>query len=414
MTQEALKNKAKTFPDAPGIYVFYNAKKELVYVGKATSLRSRVGSYFTGPKTRRPIEQMMQTVTKIAYKETDSVLEAIIAEANWIKKYQPAYNVLGKDNKSWNYLVITNDDYPRLEAFRFHQFQLLSKTQQKQFSHVFGPFPGLNTKQALRLLRRLFTISTCKPEAKRPCLYRQMKQCLGVCTGDISAAAYKRDVIMPLITLLKGGKKRLLGNIKKRMAGAAKKEQFEEAARLRNQLHALERIHDMALLNKSFVQDDMGEHAHELRVEGYDISNLGNTGKVGSMVVSVGGEQAKSRYRKFKIKTVEGQSDVDCIEEVLLRRFRHPEWQYPAVVMVDGGLPQVNRAKKVLTYLRIAIPVVGIAKGAERKKNEFVLGSKNPSFVAWVASHKKELIALRDEAHRFAIAYQRSTRQLKK
>ncbi len=411
MTQLELKNKAKTFPDAPGIYLFYDTKRRLIYVGKATSLRDRVGSYFVGKRSSRPIEQMMEQVIKIAYKETDSALEAAIAEANWIKKYQPIYNVLGKDNKSWNYLVITKDEYPRVEAFRFHQFQLLTRQQQRQFSHVFGPFPGLNTKQALTLLRRLFTVSTCKPGSTRPCLYRQMGQCLGVCTTEISPQVYVRNVIEPLITLLKGGKKRLLGTIEKRMGEAAKKQEYEEAARLRNQLHSLQRIHDMALINKSFTDDDV-EDTGTLRIEGYDISNLGKTGKVGSMVVSTSGEAAKKEYRKFKIKGVEGQSDVDCLEEVLLRRFRHPEWPYPAVVLVDGGLPQVNRAKKVLTYLRIAIPVVGIAKGAERKKNEFVLGSKNPSFVAWVATHKKELIALRDEAHRFAIAYQRSTRKL--
>ena len=111
-------------PDEPGIYLFFNTKKELIYVGKATSLKSRVSSYFRGQRTRRPIEQMIHEVVDIKWKTTESVLEAIILEANYIKEKQPKYNVLGRDDKSWNYIVITKDEYPLVTTLRQHEYAL--------------------------------------------------------------------------------------------------------------------------------------------------------------------------------------------------------------------------------------------------------------------------------------------------
>jgi len=203
--------------------------------------------------------------------------------------------------------------------------------------------------------------------------------------------------------------------LKQRMQAAAKAEMFEEAGRLRNQIASLERIHDMALINKSFVDD--GQQTTDngvFRIEGYDISNLGSSGKVGSMVVFDSHGPVKSQYRKFKIKSVEGQSDVDCLEEVLVRRLKHTEWPLPDVFLIDGGKPQVNRAMKVLRAFEIDIPLVGIAKGPERKKNEFVFGTRDRGFIKWVNEHQDLLVRVRDEAHRFAITYQRKLRRLKK
>ena len=402
-------------PGTPGIYLFYNAKKELVYVGKATSLKSRVRSYFLKPKTPRPIEQMMHEVVDIKTIQTDSVLEAVILESVYIKKFQPIYNVEGKDDKSWNYIMITNELYPQVYTMREHEYIRLSADEiKKDFLYISGPYPSLNGKVTMKLLRRLFYISTCKPDSKRPCLYRQMGQCLGVCTGDISSREYRRKVIRPLITFLSGGKKKIIKSFETQMVRAARKEDFEEAARLRNQLHALMRIQDIALINKDFFADldPQKKDGEKVRIEGYDISNLGKTGKVGSMVVFDHDGPVKHSYRKFKIKTVEGQSDVDCLEEVLVRRFKHIEWEYPTVILIDGGLPQVNRAKEVTTRLGITIPIVGIAKGPERKRNDFILGTKESAFVHWVDTHQELLIRARDEAHRFAITYQRKLRRL--
>lgn len=410
-----IKRTLTRLPDAPGIYLFFDTDKKLVYVGKATSLKHRVRSYFVGKRDTRPIEQMLDEVTNIKHIETDSVLEAVILESLYIKKHRPKYNVLGKDNKSWNYITISKDEYPAVSTMRQHEYKTIQKEDPKklkQFSHVFGPYPGLNTKATMKLLRRLFSFSTCQKN-KRPCLYYQMGQCLGVCANEISSTAYKKKVISPLVHFLKGNKKQVIRNLKKEMDTAAKKLQYEEASRLRDQILSLQRIHDVALLNESFFTDALQKMTFVVeRIEGYDISNLGASGKVGSMVVFNMSGPVKSQYRKFKIKTVEGQSDVDCLKEVLTRRLKHTDWALPQIFLIDGGIPQVNAAKEILKDINIRIPVVGIAKGKARKKNEFIVGRKEKSLVEWIQNNKKLLIQVRDEAHRFAIAYQKKLRKV--
>lgn len=432
LVMATIQEQLKKLPDNPGIYLFYNTEKELIYVGKATSLKNRVKSYFIGKRYSRPIENMIHEVVNIKWKETDSVLEAVILESICIKKYQPKYNVLGKDNKSWNYIVITRDEYPRVETAREYELQQLTEAElKKNYLHIFGPYPGLNRRATMKLLARLFNLSFCKPNQDRPCLYYEMGQCFGVCGGKITAKEYKERAIKPLVVLLRGQKKRLLSMIEKRMKQAAKDHDYEEAARLRDQLAALYRIHDIALLNESFFEDagtdkfvpftpatisaedrkTQKESNDLVRIEGYDISNLGATGKVGSMVVFVHGEPDKRKYRRFRIKTVEGQSDVDCLAEVLERRLNHVEWPLPVLFLIDGGKPQVNRAQQILRDRNIAVPVVGIAKGPERKRNDFIFGdTKTRDVIRWVSENQRLLIKVRDEAHRFAISYQRKIR----
>lgn len=493
MIQDILKN----LPDQSGIYLFYSSKKELIYVGKATSLKSRVSSYFRGSRSSRPIEQMIHEVNDIKWKTTDSALEAAILESVYIKKYLPRYNVDGKDDKSWNYIIITNEVYPQVKTFRQREMEQLPKqnksvgrvsrvgTDEKQFLYVFGPYPGLNSAAAMKILRRMFLFSTCRPfvipakagiqKGKRvdsrlrgndtvvakPCLYRQMGQCLGVCTGEITSKEYKAKVIRPLAIFLSGKKKQVITDFEKQMKRAAKQEDFETAARLRDQLKQLERIQDIAMINSSFVTDSRnishiirnkldnvslrgakatkqsliqpkhkneqiatsvalllprndtsGVMRNEVRIEGYDISNLGNTGKVGSMVVFVDGYPDKHEYRKFTIKTVEGQSDVDCLEEVIRRRLKHDEWQFPDMFLIDGGLPQVNKVQSIFDELGILTPVVGIAKGPQRKRNDFVFPKPNKDVMLWVKQYEELLVRVRDEAHRFAITFQRSKRKM--
>lgn len=426
----------KSLPDAPGIYFFYSSGGELLYVGKATSLKSRVASYFRASKTPRPIEAMIHEVARIDWQEADSALEAMILEANAIKKHQPKYNVEGKDDKSWNYICITDESYPRVQTIREREMERyrgdknfqLTNLQIYKLRHIFGPYPGMNTAATMKVLRKIFHFSTCAPGQKRPCLYYEMGQCLGVCTGKISPKDYRAKVIRPLVTFLSGRKKYLLKQLEAAMRTAAKVEDFEEAGRLRNQIAALRKIQDIALLNQSFVDDPLlASHSRRSadsrqpmtveRIEGYDISNLGATGMVGSMVVFEDGNPEKSDYRKFKIKTVAGQSDVDCLEEVLRRRLNHAEWPYPDLFLIDGGKPQVNRAVSVLTGRGLDIPVIGIAKGPDRKKNEIVFGCELSAvdcqhLAKWVYAHTRLLIAVRDEAHRFAITYQRTLRRL--
>ena len=461
-----ISNILSKLPDTPGSYLFFDSKKELIYVGKATSLRSRVKSYWRGQRSPRPIEEMIHEVVSIKWKATDSVLEAIILEAEYIKKFQPKYNVDGKDDKSWNYIVITRGEFPKVETMREREYKLTNNNEQltRRSAHVFGPYPGLNTKAAMKLLRRMFRFSNCEPPATqpshpplprpsgesigRPCLYRQMGWCPGVCTGEISAMEYRRQVIRLLTIFLSGRKKQALKMFAAEMKRASKEDRFEDAARLRDQLKSLQRIQDIALLNKSWFDkttdyklQTTAETLHgavvrsplavvsRLRIEGYDISNLGANEKVGSMVVFDQNGPVKSEYRKFLIKTVPGQSDVDCLAEVIERRLGHPEWPLPNVFLIDGGRPQVNRARQVLagTGRDLSVqktPIVGIAKGPERKRNDFILNTddtdfsedstdsrrRRAEFVVWVSQNRQLLMAVRDEAHRFAVTFHRQRR----
>ena len=408
---DLISRKLAQLPDSPGVYIFYNSKKEIIYVGKASSLRSRVKSYFFGKKSPRPIEEMIHEVVDLKTESTDSALEAAILEGYYIKKYRPKYNIQWRDDKSWNYIGLSKDIYPKVLTIRQHE---LTTDKKKEFQYLFGPYPGLNTKETLRLLRKIFIFSTCEPHAKRPCFYYQLGQCLGVCTGDISAKDYVSKVILPLRLFLDGKKKLLIKKIETEMKVAAKTENFEEAARLRNQLRHLQKIQDIALLNENFMKDKIFDGDSLVkRIEGYDISNLGSSNKVGSLVVFDEVGPVKNQYRKFKIKTVQGQSDVDCLAEVLERRLKHSEWILPDIFLIDGGLPQVNKAKEVLRAAHIRTPIVGIAKGAERKRNDFLVVTDSVKIKQWVKDNKILLIKVRDEAHRFAITFNRAQRKLK-
>ncbi|MFH0779662.1 MAG: GIY-YIG nuclease family protein [Parcubacteria group bacterium] len=417
----------KNIPNKPGIYLFYNINRGLIYVGKATNLKSRVSSYFNGKTSRlrpsvvapqsdkpeRPVEEMIHQVKDIKWIVTDSALEAIILEASYIKRFQPKYNVLGKDDKSWNYIVIDKGAFPHPYSMRQHDFNRLTDAQRKRILHAFGPFPGLNTMATLKLLRRLFNYSTCEPDQDKPCFYYQLNQCLGVCTGEMNSKEYKKKVLNPMVLFLKGKKKILIKQLEKLMRLESKKENFEEAGRLYGQISNLKKIHDVAILNKTFHKDSLTSHLSPpiSNIEGYDISNLGPTNKVGAMVVFKNGFPSNSDYRKFRIRKVLGQSDVDCLKEMLERRLNHQEWPLPELFLIDGGVPQVNTIKSVLNGRNLNIPVVGIAKGPERKKNEFII-PKNKKLADWIDKNQTLLINVRDEAHRFAIKYQRQTRKI--
>ncbi len=406
--------KIENLPNSPGIYLFYNSQKELIYVGKATSLKNRVRSYFSGLKTPRPIELMIHEVTNIKWISTDSVLEAIILEGDYIKKYRPKYNIDWRDDKSWNYLVITKEKFPKLLAMREHEMKQKKQEALKKYKNIFGPFPNLNTKATLKILQKIFKYSTCAPNQPRPCFNNQIGLCLGVCTNEITPQNYNKKVILPLILFLKGQKKNLLKKIKNEMKIAAKKHNFEEAGRLRDQIWSLQKIQDIAILNKDFVIENTPKEKKTIRIEGYDISNLGASGKVSSLVVFNTDGPIKSEYKKFNIKTVSGQSDVDCLKEVLTRRFNHWEWMLPDIILVDGGKPQVNAARQILDEEKMNLPIVGIAKGPTRKKNEFHFSAKegNEETIKWTMQNQNLLIKVRDEAHRFAIAFQRSKRKI--
>ncbi len=408
MTLEEFKKKSKKIPDAPGVYFFLGKQKELLYIGKATSLKSRVRSYFASDlhKTRGPIiTAMVEKAKSIEWRQTDSVLEALLLEANLIKTHKPRHNTDLKDDKSFNYVVITKEDFPRVLLVRGKELENASAV--KDFT--FGPFPhGSQLKEALKIIRKIFPYrDTCTPGIGKPCFNRHIGLCPGVCSGEITKTEYRK--IIKRITLLFQGKKNvLLKNLERDMKLAAKREQFEEAARLRGQVFALNHIQDVSLIKDEYRRlDTSGTHN---RIEAYDAAHLGGTAAVGVMVVVQSGLAQKAEYRLFHIKEAKAGDDVGALREILSRRLGHTEWPYPRVIVIDGSTGQINGAKKVLQEFSLSIPLVGVVKDekhrprAIRGLNELLLA--NPA----LGITECDVLLANSEAHRFAIGHHRKLR----
>jgi len=405
-----VKLKEPELPPRPGVYFMKDTDDKIMYVGKATSLRTRVSSYFVRPADER-IADMVGKIASIDWEETPSAVEALILEAKLIKKLQPSYNVRDKDDKSRVYLAFTKEEYPRPVPLREYE---LARTSKERFLKTFGSFRSAGAVQAaLDALRPAFPWSVCRPGRGRPCFHVHLHQCPGVCTGAITPREYG-TVIRGLMRYFDGRRGEAVRAIKRRMQAAAKAENFEVAARCRDRLWALDHIRDMAVLKRDdaalrqFI-DVFG------RIEGYDISNMSGQSAVGSLVVFEDGRPKKSQYRKFKIRTVEGPNDTAMLAEVFRRRFGGADgqkWRRPDLILVDGGQGQLNAARKVLTEFGLVdIPLVGLAKGFDRKQDELVYDKSDHELARLVMAFKPLLQQVRDEAHRFAVSYHRQLRR---
>jgi len=409
-----LKNKTQKFPKTPGVYLMKNVAGKIIYVGKATSLHDRVRSYFDRPHDIR-IEKLVAEIADINYRKTPTVIEALILEANLIKKYLPKYNVKEKDDRSFLYVAFTKEKFPRIILLRGLELERLTPREKKQISKLFGPYTSASSlRAALDILRRrIFPFRDCVTLPKRPCLHYHLKQCPAPCADLISAKDYRR-LIRHLILFFEGKKEKIVKNLKKEMSIASREENFEIAARLRNQIFSLEHIQDVAVIKEEsrFKNREFGVNIFG-RVEGYDISNISGTSATGSMVVFEDRKPSKNEYRKFKIKTLNTPNDVGMIREVMTRRLAHEEWPRPNLILVDGGWGQINVVRKILADKKIKIPILGIAKGFDRKQDRLIADPKNPELVRVSELHKDILLQIRDEAHRFAIGYHKLLRRKK-
>ena len=419
-------------PDKPGVYFFLDNNKKPIYIGKATSLRDRVRSYFpsttlgTGRlwESRGPlILDMVFKAKGLKWQETDSVLEALILEANLIKKYQPHYNTKEKDQKSFNYVGITREPYPRVVIVRGKD--LNSKLSSRSdlglkrgptFSRVFGPYTsGSALKEALKIIRRIFPFFDDKSRVKgRYEFYRQ----LGLAPQADDRKAYGKN-IKNIKLFFEGKKSRVIKNLEKEMKALAKEHKFERAGIVRNQIFSLKHIRDVALIKddsiaKEFSGGQNGSSARGrnffgdsvFRIEAYDIAHMSGKNMVGVMTVILDGQVDKNQYRKFKIRGFTSANDTGALLEVLERRFSHQEWPMPKLIVVDGGKAQINTALKFQERVGLRIPVVSVVKN-ERHKPKGILG--NPKMAQ---NFEKEILLVNSEAHRFSIAYHRLDKRL--
>lgn len=411
MQKDALKK--LELPDVPGVYLFKLGRKVL-YVGKATSLRDRVRSYFDDDliATRGPrIVDMVTKANSISHEPTPTVLEALVREAALIKKFDPPANTDGKDGSTFLYACITKEEIPRVLALRGSSIDFKNKsaqigTYEQKMRAIYGPFPsGVQLREGLRLIRRIFPFfdtekpihATGKHHQANVEFYKQ----LGSYPRQINRASYLRS-IRNVSMFLAGKGKELRKNLQMQMAAAAKEERFEDAAEARRQLFALDHIQDVSLVKD---ENMAGLRAAEgKRIEAYDTAHISGTNAIGVMVVVVDGVPIKSEYRTFKIRGFKKNDDIASLKELLSRRLGHPEWQYPRVIVVDGGKTQKKAAETTLAIAGVQIPVAAVVKDERHRPREVIAAR-----LAGISD--ADAVLANAEAHRFSLNRHRRARQ---
>ncbi|MCX6759667.1 MAG: UvrB/UvrC motif-containing protein [Candidatus Nealsonbacteria bacterium] len=413
-------------PKNAGVYVFKKGR-EILYIGKAVNIKERIKQH----------KELLGLAKQLGYIETDSEIEALILEANLIKKYQPKYNIVWRDDKNYFYVGITKEDFPRV--FITHQIKPTSNSK-FQISNFLGPFvEGTALKRTLTYLRKVFPYYTAKKHPMGSCLWCSLKLCPG---PNPVKSEYQKN-IKNLISVLEGSSKNVLNNLKREINRFSALQEYEKAAKIRDKITALEKVISHARVFESEIETPKNwEKTHKIlqkifktekeisRIEAYDVSNIQGKEATGSMVTFIKGLPDKNFYRRFRIKNraskgsegeEEGETlfalqgkpnDVAMIKEILNRRFKHPEWGWPDLILIDGGKAQLNAALSILNQHKSAkSALISVLALAKKENKLFIEGRKKPVLLKSLSRELFNLILqLRDEAHRFAITYHRKLR----
>jgi excinuclease ABC subunit C len=401
--------------------------QKVLYIGKAKNLRSRVASYFQpgsdliasrGPK----IVEMLDKVETVDFIETPNEVDAVLQEARLIKDIRPPYNTDLVDDKTFPYLQITTgDDFPGVYITR--------KPRQRGI-RLFGPFTNVKDLRAvLVVLQKIFKFRTCNLDIReddekrrffRPCILYSIKQCTAPCAAKIEKQEYGK-IIKDLVKFLRSKRSTILRQLKKQMAAAAERLEYEKAAMFRDRIRLIERLDQRGTPDENVQPEvfaaDPAEALIKLReilktpdpvriIEGIDIANIAGAEAVGSLVKFIDGRPFKSGYRRFKIKTVHRIDDYAMIAEVVKRRYKYAlrgEELWPDLVLIDGGLGHLRAAEKALAEMEA--PPVKVASIAKRQEEIYLQGSNNPLKLPSNSPARKLLQYVRDEAHRFAQHY---------
>ncbi len=409
--------KPKNLPPDPGIYQFKDASGVIIYVGKAKNLKNRLNSYFLStllPKTA----QMVSIAKSVSYIRVNSEFEALLLEANLIKKYKPKYNIALKDDKSPLYIGITKDTYPRIVTFRKTDMEGL------KLKIYFGPYlSGYAAEGILKRIRKIFPYSTHLP-SKKICLYKQLGLC-DPCPSEIENETdpiRKREMRLRYLKNVRNVKNILNGklgqvgkDLEKEIKEYSKSERFEEAQLTKRQMDFFERLTfkpefeiEEYVKNPNLLEDIRAEEIRSLgkiiklenlhRIECFDIAHLSGSYPTASMVVAIDGVSENKFYRHFKMYNKKKNSDVDSMREVITRRLKHlQDWGRPNLIIIDGGKPQLSAIHDLLEDAKI--PFIGLAK-----RLETIVIYKDAKFYE-IHPHGDALNLLqriRDEAHRFA------------
>ena len=372
-----LKIIATKAPKQPGVYFWHGKDKNVLYVGRAVNLQNRLKQYFQKNIDTR-IAEMVDQAVDIKYTVCNSLLEAIIIEAQNIKKYWPKYNIVDRDDRSFIYIAIDQKaEFPKPIIIRGQDI----KKFPSQSYQLFGPYQSYHLiNSALRLIRRVFPYSLCRAHQGRACFDHQIGLCPGICIDTITTKEYKKN-IKNIILLLSGKHKKLLSKLENENPEQAK---------------ALQHLQDVSLLD---MEEDLRQPRLK-RIEGYDISHMQGKETYASMVVFNNGEKQNADYRLFKIKEAPAGDDERALLEALLRRFKHEDWPKPEMIMIDGGNPQISFLSRELAKHNLILPLVGISKFSGDKL-VFPKGVKQ-NFKDLATILKPVLLKVREEAHRFA------------
>ncbi len=389
-------------PSTPGVY-FFRRGREILYIGKASSLRERVRSYFNQdlPATRGPVlAKIVADATRVTYQETDSVLEALILESSLIKRYQPVGNVREKDDKSFWSVVFTREDYPRVLAVRGRAIGSDQARGVYRADAVFGPFPHASElRAALQIIRRIFPFrDRCRPESGRLCFNATIGLCPGVCAGQMSISAYRAQIAR-IKKIFSGHKQDVIQGLKTAMNRAARQEDFEAAARYRNQAAALRHVADVSMIRNEPASSS------GYRIEAYDVSHSLGEAAVGGLIVLNDGEPSPADFRRFRLRRSARSGDVAALTELLERRLEHQDWPWPAMVVVDGGRAQATAAHRVLASFGLEAAVVNVVKD-ERHQPARLEGTRE-----LVNAHEREILLANRLVHDFVLRYHRRLRR---
>ena len=405
-----LKQRISAFPDVPGVYLFKDASGRIIYVGKAKSLKKRINSYFTRYLSDKT-QALVQKAEDIEYIVTPSEVQAQLLEAALIKEKQPYYNISLKDDKSFPWVKISNEDFPVVSICR----KINAPAGQASY---FGPYTiTALLRQALRVMRKIFGFRSCTILPKKSCLYYRLGLCPGPCAGKISKEEYKQ-IIKQIELFFNSRYEELLYELSARMTKFAADKRFEEAAHVRDQINTLSvfakgRIHSTGLNELEDLKSLLKLKKIPERIEGFDISNISGKLATGSMVSFYKGLPDKNNYRRFRIKSDIDIDDYAMLKEVVTRRYsrlKEESCQFPDLVLIDGGKGHLAVAIGVLRSLGLDLPVISIAKEKEhiylpRKDRPIKLKTDTPAL--------NLIRRIRDEAHRFALKYHHLLRKKK-
>lgn len=406
-----LQEKLKTLPAAPGVYFHKNQTGEIIYVGKAAVLKNRVRQYFQkthkDPKTTALVAEIADTDWIVV----DTEMDALFLESEMIKRYQPKWNILLRDDKTVSYV--------RIDLKSPVPYVTMTRTPMDDQATYIGPFYGkVAVQKALRILRKVFPFYD-KPFNGQKSLHTDLGLTPGLEIGATTSADYKKD-LRQLIRYLKGDRQKLMRDLEKAMQKAAQNQDYEAAAKLRNQFFSLKALKQKIVFSDQEFLDLSNDQAlYQLqnllqlpepprRIEGYDISHHAGEHTVASMVVFSNGAADRSKYRKFKIRS-STNDDTASLRETLTRRLKHQDWTYPDLIILDGSTGQLAAVQDLLAPLQI--PVIGRDKSGSHShggpvKITFLLQAKYQTLTLPSNHHVARLVArIDEEAHRFAVTY---------